>query len=164
LITELSPKIIGEEIMRLLNLVISISFILLCGLIFMASISLGVGEFKNPGPGFVPFLVSVLLFFLSFTITVKEVRSTGENLRINEKNLPKLIVLVFGLFGFTFLLSLSGYLIATFLIMFLMLVLYDPKKWRRYLIIAAALANASFFFFVKLLQVQLPAGTFHLVW
>jgi len=77
------------------------------------------------------------------------------------ETLKKPFVLVVLLVGFRFLLNIFGYLITTFLLMFLMFFMLDPKKWRLHIVVGAIVASLSFFFF-KWFQVQLPTGIFHI--
>ena len=151
--------------MKWLNRIISLFLISLAIIICLASIKLGIGEFGNPGPGFLPFLTSFLLFFLSLVVFIMDFIRTGEwkekGPLLAKETLKKPVFLVVLLFGFTFLLNVFGYLITTFLLMFLMFSMLDPKKWCLHIVVGAIVAGLSFFFF-KWFQVQLPTGIFHI--
>lgn len=151
--------------MKWLNRIISIFLIGLSIIICLTSIKLGIGEFGNPGPGFLPFFSSFLLFFLCLVVFINDFIRTGEGEEkgplMARETLKKPIVLVVLLFGFAFLLNVFGYLITSFLLMFLMFFMLDPKKWRMHIVVGAIVASLSFFFF-KWFQVQLPTGIFHI--
>lgn len=151
-----------------LNQIISICLIALSIIICWTSAKLGIGEFRNPGTGFMPFFTSSLLFFLSIGLLlksfIKKVEGEDKKPLIVREKLQKPISLVIGLIGYTFLLNFFGYLVTTFLLIFLMFFIFDPilKNCWKYLIIGAVASNLSFLIFCKWLQVDLPAGIFHI--
>ena len=161
-----------RENMRWLNPASSLFLIGFSVLIFAASLKLGTGDHQNPGPGFMALLASALLFFLSLAVFIKNLRISRrkdqgdqeeENAsRITWERLKKPIILGTALVVYSLILEGVGFVIATFLLMFVMIVTYEPKKWYRDLLIAVLLASMSFFIFDRWLQVQLPAGLFRM--
>lgn len=151
--------------MRWLNRISSLFLIGFSVVICWASIKLGIGKPGTPGPGFLPFFSSFLLFLLSLVVFAKDLIRTDkgeeEKPSLTRENLKKPIGLVVMLSGYTFLLNIFGYIITTFPLMFLMLFMLDPKKWRMQIIIAAIVTSLSFFLFCKWLQVGLPTGIFY---
>jgi putative tricarboxylic transport membrane protein len=137
-------------------------------LIFSSSLKLGVGDFGNPGPGFMPFFASILLFSLSSLVLIKGIIGSSKNeegeLSIGWENLKTPIGLAITLSAYTLIFEFVGYVIATFLCMFTMLFMYGSKRWYVDLLIAALVASVSFLVFCRWLQVQLPIGLFHIVW
>ncbi len=154
--------------MRLLNRIISIFLIGLSVVICWASVKLGIGELRNPGTGLMPFLTSSLLFFLSIVVVVKgfiEKDESGEKKpQTVGGSFRKQFSLVVALSVYVFFLNVLGYLITTFLLISLVLFIFDPnlKKWWKYLVIGAITANLSFLIFCKWFQVQLPIGLFRI--
>jgi hypothetical protein len=63
------------------------------------------------------------------------------------------------LVGFTLLLKGFGYVVAAFFLMFGMLSVYDPSRWRIHLFSAAGAALLSFLVFHTWLGVQFPRGS-----
>lgn len=154
--------------MKRLNRITTIFLIILSIIICSASVKLGIGELKNPSTGFMPFFTSSLLFSLSIIILIKnfikEDESGDKKPLFVRENFQRPISLVIGLTGYIFLLKIFGYLITTFLLIFLMLFILDPKLkncwW--YLVIGATASYLSFLVFCKWLQVELPVGMFHI--
>ena len=68
------------------------------------------------------------------------------------------------LFGFSYVLEIIGFLVSVFILIFLMFLVSEPKKWRLYFFAALIIANLSFVLFYKLLKVQLPTGIFKIAW
>jgi putative tricarboxylic transport membrane protein len=137
-------------------------------LIFVSSLELGVGNVQNPGPGYMSFLASILLFCLSLIVLIrnlvmswtgpKDEREGETSSFIRWERFRKPLLLGLALAAYTFILELIGFLIATFTLMFVMVVIYEPRKWYKDLLIAALVAGVSFVVFDRWLQVRLPTG------
>ncbi len=146
-----------------------ISIMVLMGfsiLIGFESIKLGMGNLSKMGPGFMPLIVSILLFSLSMLILIGETKGSDEKNEIltGEKNVLKPLGLIIVLFAYMFLLDVVGYLIVTFCLMFCMFVMSKPNKWYLHIGIAAIVAVLSFVLFDKLLQLRLPTGILNIGW
>ena len=152
--------------MEWLNLASSIFFVCLSLVVCLESIRLGIGEPQNPGMGFLPFLASSLFFFLSLIVLIRNLTGRGERgdmePRLTRKIFQKPIILIIGLSGYTLIFNILGFVLATLLLIFLMLFIFDPKKWYMHIVIAAIAVNLSFLIFCKWLQVPLPTGVFHI--
>lgn len=131
-------------------------------LIFSLSLRLGIGKPADPGPGFMPFLASAVLFCLSSLILYAEVKGPDENRKEKSPthlmDFAKPVCLLITLLGYAFLLGVIGFLSTAFLSMFAMFSFTEPQKWHRNIVAAALIAIASFILFSKWLQVQLPTG------
>jgi putative tricarboxylic transport membrane protein len=152
--------------MKKLNRISSIFLMAFSILICWASLKLGIGSLGNMGPGFMPLLVSIILFILSLLILVGVgggVQDKEENSSLSWRNLLKPGSLVIALFVYIFLLESLGYIVTTFLLMSHMLFMSEPKKRSKNIFIAAIVAILTFAGF-KGLQVQLPTGIFHIGW
>jgi len=150
-----------------LNRIISIFLVGLSIVFCWASVKLGVGEFRNPSSGFMPFFTSSLLFFLSIVVLLKSFIEKDEGgdkepLIMVGGNLQKPLGLVAALSVYTLLLNVFGYLITTFFLISLVLFIFDPnlKNWWKYLVIGAITVSLSFLIFSKWFQVQLPMSVF----
>ena len=158
--------------MRLLNPASSLFLMAFAILIFTSSLRLGMGDHQNPGPGFLPTLASALLFLLSLTIFVKDLRlpstrnQSGQEeqsgILFDWKRSKTPMILAVTLAIYFLVLERLGFLISTFLLMFVMMLTYESKKWYRDLLIAALFAAMSFLLFDTLLEVRLPPGVFHI--
>ena len=119
-----------------------------------------------------PLLCSVLLFSLSLVVFIKNLRTSRRKDKNEEgeesaplitlERLKKPIILGIVLGVYTFLLEGVGFLVATFLLMFVMISTYESKKWYVDLLIAALVAGVSFILFDRWLHVRLPSGLFHM--
>lgn len=152
--------------MKWLKRISSLFLISLSIIICIASVKLGLGSFRNPGPGLLPFITSCLIFCLSLGVLIRDFikvdESKDKELFLVRKNLQKPICLVVALSGYTLLLNYFGYLITTFLLLFLLLFIFDfnPRNWWKYFVIGGVATVLSFIIFDKWFQVQLPIGIF----
>ena len=144
----------------------SIFLIVISILFSLSSFKIGIGKPREPGPGFLPFLTSLVLLLLSIIVLIKDLyisdHAEGEKNPFSPDHLRKPTGLIIILIGYTLLLKFLGFLITTFLLIFLMLFVFNPnpKKIWKFIVIGIIAANLSFIVFYKWLQVQLPMGVF----
>lgn len=146
----------------------SLFLIVISILVSLASFKIGIGKSREPGPGFLPFLTSLVLLLLSIIVLIKDLslsnHAEGEKNLFSPDHLKKPTSLIILLVGYTLLLKFLGFLITTFLLIFLMLFIFDPtpKKIWKFIVIGVIAANLCFIVFYKWLQVQLPMGVFQI--
>jgi hypothetical protein len=115
------------------------------------------GTFHNPGPGFVPLGIALLLLLFSlFTLGKGLIIPLGQTKEISWRR-PAWVV--GSVFLYSLLLPLIGFLPATFIQMALLLGLLTNVKRRRWLYVvlfAAAAALGAWLIFVIFLRVPFP--------
>jgi putative tricarboxylic transport membrane protein len=150
--------------MKWLNRISAFSFLGFSVFIFALSVRLGIGRLQSPGPGFMPSLASAVLFFLSLFVLISQTRRSakdeGEGHLVHWRNLTKPIGLVAVLIGYAFVLDVMGYLITAFLLMFMLFLMAEPRRWPKDVVVAALVAALSYVVFNQWLGVRLPAGVF----
>jgi hypothetical protein len=132
--------------------------------ICLISVPIGIGSFRTPGPGFLPFWAGVALGILSIAVvTMGTLKKNGAG-RISHlwKGLAwrKAMAVIVSLFLYTFLLDRVGYLLATSgLLSFLFCLTKRERIWMK---IGGAVMTAvvSYQVFGIWLEVQLPKGIF----
>lgn len=136
----------------------------LSGIGLTASLRLGIGALRSPGPGFIPFWAGIGLAFFSCILL-------GSNLIAKTQAMPndnrakaatrrnRLLVVIAALTLYCLTLEKLGYLLATF---GLMIVLFRLGKMRSWTMIMGALAVSlsSYGLFALLLGTPLPRGIF----
>jgi len=128
------------------------------------------GGFHIPGPGFMPFLAGVLLGILGFILIFssaskglrkdEEVKDEKILMKKDWKNflIPFLNLLI--LFAYVLLLEPLGFLFSTFLFLFFLFKLSEPKKWLMPLVLSVSTVILSYLIFSVWLQCQFPRGIF----
>lgn len=132
----------------------------------IGSLSLRLGDFQRPGPGFMPFLSGLAMLILgSISIFIKapqELVNTEEiagERALSRKKIRSFWVPLSLLFAYIMLLEPLGFLLATFLFLFSLFKLKD-KRWLAPLIFSAVVVLVSYLFFSVWLKAQFPKGIF----
>ena len=146
---------------------ISSFFLLLvaCAVI-LGAVKLGVGTLGSPGPGFLPFLAALVLAISSGIYFLSVIFS-----KLKNKNRPaarlwagtkwtKVLYLTIALSVYSACFEYLGFIICTFLLMTLMLIVMEVKHWYTVLASATLISVMSYLVFEKLLTIGFPAGLF----
>jgi putative tricarboxylic transport membrane protein len=136
--------------------------ILAAGMIW-AALGLPYGSLHNPGPGFVPFWLGVVLGGMSIALFVqtargKESERTLRNILEEDVRLGKVLLVLAALIVYAFLLDYLGFLIVTFLMMVVLLRFIEPQPWK--IVIGWALAGSvgCYLIFEVWMKLRLPKG------
>ncbi len=147
--------------MKRLQVIGSVFWLLTGILICEESWRINLGEFRNPGPGFLPFGTGLILSGLAAAILARNFRVTrgGDKAFWAARNRwPKIFLTLGCIFVYAALLDILGFLLTTFLVMGFMFRVIEPQRWRT--VIAGAFLSAviAYFIFYAWLQVELPTG------
>jgi len=132
--------------------------------ISVASYRLAVGTFRNPGPGFLPFITGVILTFLSLIVFVQSRGAGNEGSRkpflVNRQRAWKATLTLISLLVYAVTMNYLGFLVSTTLFLAFLLWAVEPQRW--YVVIFGSLlaSVASFTIFEILLKSPLPKGIF----
>jgi hypothetical protein len=134
-------------------------------LVYLTSgLGIRIGRAANPGPGFMPLVVGILLVFFSGIDLLRTLRRRQSSISAAEgdESAPAGILLPLGtaacVLSFPFLLKGLKFILSTFLVMFIMLVMNRYKHLVLNAVIALVIALGSFVFFYMILGVVLPMG------
>jgi hypothetical protein len=122
---------------------------------------LGVGDFHNPGAGFLPFYAALLFGGLSLVAIVQDLKTmTGPASEIwGSVRWGRWIAMVASLFIYVAVLEWLGFLLATFLLMLVLFRILEPYRWTTVLFFSLMTMGCAYLFFVVLLDSQLPGGS-----
>jgi putative tricarboxylic transport membrane protein len=119
-------------------------------------LALGPGALNRPGPGFFPFWTGVVLAALCLVHLVNALRRDSPRAR-SPVSATKPVVVVAALLGYLLLLEPLGFVVVTFLFLFLLFRL-EQRGWTFSAVGALAGTLASYGLFQLWLKTQLPAG------
>ena len=117
------------------------------------------GGVHNPGPGFFPWWLGVVLVLLGAILTV-QAAVTRATARGASGRPVKVLVLLGALSVYVALLDPLGYVAATFLLVLFMLRGLEPHRWLVAVGVAVLAAGGSYVLFAVWLGVPLPPGLF----
>ncbi len=130
-------------------------------LVAWESSHLRLGSLHKPGAGFLPFLAACTLAGLSLIVVIQSLLKREEEEPapgIEKVRWSKALLILLFLLGYAFSLERLGFVITTFLLLFLLLKLIEPQSWPRTILISLFGSVLSYLFFQSWLQVQLPQG------
>ena len=140
---------------------IGTSFFLMAlgGFVAWQSKNLSLGILRAPGPGVFPFCLGLLLIGLALIILIQGVRAKPG---VPETGLNKSrVILALGtLFAYLFVFESLGYLVSTFLFIFILQKIMVKKKWWFGPTAACLISVATYILFRVWLKVLLPRGFF----
>jgi|SRR3989339_355021 len=127
------------------------------------SYRMGLHSITNPGPGFFPFVLGMLLCILTLPICIRSIGSvrkvaTEEKFIRNPSNSIKLSLIVACLLGYFFLLDTLGFPIITFIFLFVLFWSGYPRRWVFISTFSIVLVALAYLIFAYLLQTPFPLG------
>ena len=143
------------------DLISSLFWVASGALIILGSLRLPLGGPQNPGPGFLPFLVGVLMLILSVVLLFRSTHLKREKIAgpagVSSKSF-KLVGTAAALFLFAFAFPHLGFLIATIPLMIFLSRVIGELNWKVSLAIGFLTSLAMYALFKIWLKVQFPAG------
>jgi putative tricarboxylic transport membrane protein len=143
----------------------SLAWLIFGILICFGSLRLNLGNFRNPGPGFLPFITGAILTGLSILVFLHS-RRTGEArgepkpFLANRQKAMKAIWTLTALLAYAVGMDYLGFLVSTTLFIAFLLGAVEPQKW--YVVMFGSILSsvASYTIFEILLKSPLPKGIF----
>lgn len=117
------------------------------------------GSFSQPGPGFLPLYLSLVIFFLAFALIATEWRERTVKPKVGMHKSGLKVVLTLGaLVGYVFLLKPVGFLIITFFLLFFMFYIVQKIRWPLSLLLSLVTPVLARIVFGTFLGVPFPDG------
>jgi hypothetical protein len=159
------PKVLKGMNVEKSDRVSGVFFVLLSLFACQQSIGIGLGSFRHPGPGFLPFSAGALIGVLAFWCLIqsmfpKESRTGEASSEDAEGALPKLklLLICLSLFAYTIAVSWLGFILSTFIFVLFIFYVVEPQRWWRIVIKAILITVGNYMLFVVWLKVNLPKG------
>lgn len=144
---------------RKIKIYSSIFWFLLSVVTCQQALRLNIGEFNQPGPGFFPFCIGLVMGILSIIALIISLLERKVQIDNSEKiRWWNILIIVILLIAYALSLDKIGFLINTFLLITILLKVVEPQSWRTSILgglITAVLTNLVFNVFLK---AQIPRG------
>ncbi len=139
------------------------SFFAFLGIFFLLlSLKLPTGKITQPGPGIFPITRSVLLLAIGIVIFFSAKEKNHLDWRNALPNLAKPSAIILLTLAFILLMGRLGYLLTSFIYLFSLLWVVCRYRVFFSAALSGTLAVGSWYFFGKLLGIQLPLGPWNL--
>lgn len=145
--------------------VIGSFFWLAVGIFFaVGGIKLGLGTMRNPGPGFLPLIMS--LFLISFSLFILSRGLAGPERFLQGIRWKGRVLAIASVFLYGLVLDLVGFLFSTFIMMFLLYGVFwtGNRRWGWVFVYAAATALIGWILFDVVLNVPFPRASVTALW
>lgn len=151
--------------MRKADLIVCLAWIFLAIWAIFQSIKLNLGKLNDPGPGFLPFLSSVVIGSFAFIFMIYIVFKKGINPPVKIKKFQlgqqwgKAAYLMISSFIYIFFLwNNLGYLVSSTILLFFLLKVVGSESLIKSIIISVSASIVSYLIFQTWLQCSLPKG------
>lgn len=134
------------------------------GLSIWTLTSYEIGRLTQPGPGYLPLALGIILILLSLILLVEQMKKTtpgaGQAVppAVHAGGWQKVVYTVLVLMVAAFLFERVGYLLTFFFLIVLLMKAGARQSWHRILFAAVLTTVGVYLVFVLLLEVQLPRG------
>ena len=122
---------------------------------------LGFGDFHQPGPGFFPFWLSLILAVVSFLYFLTRLGADSKRVALWERGTwlrPLLAAVV--MFLYSLAIGWIGFFSSTFLLFLAWLILIEREKWLTVALVSILGTASLYLIFAVCLKVPLPKGAF----
>jgi len=119
------------------------------------------GEFSNPGPGFFPFCVGLVMLGLSLAALFQSMGEKGKAEKTSQRGSMRwwnIVIITAAIITYALTLEKIGFLINTFLFVGLLLKVVEPQPWKIAVIGGLIGAVSANLLFNVIFQSQIPSG------
>jgi len=137
--------------------------LILSGLICWGAILLPYGNIRNPGPGFFPLSLGIILGGMAIGLIWKTTRQkegvrTPGGIRAEKVRWEKVLWALVALVLYAALMDFLGFLIATLFLMAFLLRFIEPQNWRTVFLWTLVGSLGSYVIFELWMKLRLPKG------
>ena len=124
---------------------------------------LSIGAIKNPGPGFFPFCVGLVMAVLSLIAAIQSVGKYEEGQKTDRQEPFRwwnIAVILAAILVYALALETVGFFVCSFLFVCLLLKVVEPQPWKVAILGGLIMAVSSDILFNVLLRSMIPSGVF----
>lgn len=122
------------------------------------ALEIGFGSFRSPGPGFLPFWLSVVLTIIS---AVYFIINLGRDAKVKlwpEKTWFRPLVAIVVMFAYGYFMKWFGFCTATLLLFVTWMTVVAKEKWSTVALVSISTTVITYLLFEVFLKVPLPKG------
>jgi hypothetical protein len=123
--------------------------------------SLPLGRLSQPGPGFFPLGLALLLAGLSAALLIRGLRRPGADIASlwpDRQGAGRVALVGAALIGYVAVVDVTGYLLTTGALFLVIIRVLGGRSWTAAAVASAAGSAASYLLFARVLRVAVPAG------
>jgi putative tricarboxylic transport membrane protein len=140
-----------------------ILFLIVAILICLGSIRFSYGNVHNPGPGFLPFWLGIVLGLLSILLLIKTTLQRKDAMLFRQVFTEKIrwgkvLITLVALILYGIIMESAGFLLLTFLFLAFLIRFVDPQPWKRVIGWAMVGSAGSYLIFEVWMKLRLPKG------
>ncbi len=148
-----------EAIKQRNDRIVSTVFLVFSCLVMIESVRLKLDDVREPGPGFLPFVLGLTLAVLSvIAFLVPDAQKKAAAFWDDWQKGRGIIAIFAGLIVYLALVRVLGFYIDTFLLMAFLLKMSGEKGFKRPLLVALITVGVTYLLFHRLLFIPFPAG------
>lgn len=145
------------------ELVSSSFWLIFSSVVAVESARLGLGSFRGPGPGFLPFVASLVLGVLSSLLLLQAIHRKEEEKELTKTlsgwgSWEKVVYTLAALLLYVFLLEKLGFLLCTLLLVAFLLRVIERQRSLVVMVTAFFATIFTYILFQVWLNIQLPSG------
>jgi len=142
----------GEGILKIVFLFVGLGIVIL-------SIQLGIGSLAKTGPGLLPFLCGILIFFLTLMLFISKDKLAKDDSSFAKKHRVDKFLSLAGIFIlWIILMPVFGYIVLTFLTSFSFAKVMGLQGWRKPFFLCCGITIFCYILFDLYLYIDLPRG------
>ena len=147
------------------DVISSLIWIMVSALFCWGAVDLGLGDLTEPGAGLFPFMISLLLIVFAIGLFAASLRKRGRFSFVEIRKLwpdrdgfRRIGLTVLFLASYVVALNYLGFLLVTFLFIFVLMRFIEPQKWPTVILGSLLTAGVSYAIFEIWLRANLPVG------
>jgi putative tricarboxylic transport membrane protein len=149
--------------MKRIHLYCNLFWLLFSLVLCIEAYGLNIGAIRNPGPGFFPFCVGLVMAGLSLIAIIQSVGKYEPEEKSDRQERFRwwnIAIILAAILVYALVLQTLGFLICTFLFVSLLLKVVEPQSWKATILGGLITAVSSDIVFNLILQSQIPSGIF----
>jgi len=149
--------------LRSFRLYCNVFWVLFSLIVCIESYRMSLGALHDPGPGFFPFCIGLVMLGLSLTALFQSMGKKEKTEKTSQEESTRwwnIVIITAAIIAYALTLQTIGFVINTFLFVGLLLKVVEPQPWKVAVIGGLIAAVSANLLFNVIFQSQIPSGIF----